>query len=81
MGDIVFSQTGVLKLLANLNPSKSAGPDAISSRCLRDLATEISGMLTYIFQQSFNTGSIPKDWSTAMVVPVHKKSNKDNPEN
>ena len=38
-------------------------------------------MLTYIFQQSFNTGSIPKDWSTAMVVPVHKKSNKDNPEN
>ena len=81
MGDIVFSQTGVLKLLANLNPSKSAGPDAISSRCLRNLATEITGMLTYIFQQSFNTGSIPKDWSTAKVVPVHKKSNKDNPEN
>ena len=81
MGDILFSQIGFLKLLANLNPSKSAGPDAISSRCLRDLATEISGMLTYIFQQSFNTGSIPKDWSTAMVVPVHKKSNKDNREN
>ena len=81
MGDIVFSQTGVLKLLANLNPSKSAGPDAISSRCLRDLATEITGMLTYNFQQSFNRGSIPKDWSTAMVVPVHKKSNKDNLEN
>ena len=38
-------------------------------------------MLTFIFQQSFNLGSLPCDWSKAMVVPVHKKFNKDNPEN
>ena len=38
-------------------------------------------MLTFIFQQSFNSGTFQYDWSQAMVVPVHKKSNKKNPAN
>ena len=76
---IVFSHIGVLKQLTTLNPSKSAGPDSISPRCLHDLSTEISRMLTYIFQQSYDTATSPNDWLIAMVTPVHKKSSKDNP--
>ena len=41
MRDIVFSPNGVLKQLASLNPSKSAGLDGISPRCLRDLSAEV----------------------------------------
>ena len=81
IGDILFDESGVQKLLANLNVSKSSGPDGISPRCLQVLSAEISGMLSFIFQQSFNLGTLPCDWSKAMVVPVHKKSNKDNPAN
>ena len=81
IGDIKFDESGVQKLLANLNISKSTGPDGISPRCLRVLSAEISGMLTFIFQQSYNLGTLPCDWSKAMVVPVHNKSNKGNPEN
>ena len=81
MSDIVFSHNGVLKQLATLNPSKSAGLDSISSCWLRDLSTEISSMLTYIFQQSYHMATLPSDWLTAVVVPVHKKSSKDNPAN
>ena len=59
MWDIVFSPNGVLKQLASLNPSKSAGPDGISACCLRDLSAEISSMLTFIIQQGYNTGTLP----------------------
>ena len=38
-------------------------------------------MLTYIFQQSYHTATLPSDWLTAMVVPAHKKSSKENPAN
>ena len=48
MRHIVFSPNSVLKQLASLNPSKSAGPDGISPRFLRDLSTEISSMLTFM---------------------------------
>ena len=81
MRHIVFSPNGVLKQLASLNPSKSAGPDGISPRFLRDLSAEISSMLTFIFQQGYDTGTLPNHWLTAMVVPVHKKSSKENPAN
>ena len=81
IGDIRFDEAGVRNFLANLNTFKSSGPDGISARCLCDSSEEISGMLTFIFQQSFNSGTLPRDWSQAMVVPVHKKSNKDNPAN
>ena len=60
--DIVFSPNGVLKQLASLNPSKSAGLDGISPRCLRDLSAEISSILTFIFQQGYDTGTLPYDW-------------------
>ena len=78
---IVFSPNGVLKQLASLNLSKSAGPDGISPRFLRDLSAEISSMLTFIFQQGYDAGTLPNHWLTTMVVPVHKKSSKENPAN
>ena len=62
MRDIVFSPNGVLEQLASLNPSKSAGPGGISRRCLRDLSAEISSMLTFIFQQGYDTGTVLNDW-------------------
>ncbi|KXJ07198.1 putative RNA-directed DNA polymerase from transposon BS [Exaiptasia diaphana] len=79
--DITFTEPGICKLLQSLNPSKSPGPDELSPRVLREFSTEISPMLTFIFQQSYDSGTLPDDWRIAMVIPIHKKSNKDNPEN
>jgi len=67
MRDMVFPPHGVLKQLASLNPSNSAGPDGISPRCLPGLSAEISSMLTFIFQQGSDTGTLPNYWLTAMV--------------
>ncbi|KXJ08786.1 hypothetical protein AC249_AIPGENE26629 [Exaiptasia diaphana] len=74
ISEIEFFQSGVKKLLAQLNPSKSAGPDGISQRCLKELSKEVSGMLTAIFQQSYNNGALPNDWLKAMVEPVKEET-------
>ena len=50
--DIHVAQEGVEKLLKNLNPKKASGPDQITCRFLRELATEIAPILTEIFCQS-----------------------------
>ncbi len=71
----------VQKLLSNLNTSKAAGPDGISAKILKELACEISPILTHILNQSLHTGDIPSDWLDANVMPLFKKGDKLKAEN
>jgi len=79
IGEIVFDVNGVQKQLERLNVNKSGGPDGIPNRVLRDLSFEIAPILTLIFQQSYNTGQVPADWSKAMVSPIFKSGDKSKP--
>ena len=72
---------GILKLLKQLNPYKAPGPDNLSPRILKELATEVAPLLQLIFQKSLLTGNIPDDWRTANVSPVYKKGPKTKAEN
>ena len=65
MNDIVISKDGVIKLLKGLNPSKALGPDELHPRVLKELAKEFGLVFAHPFQQSMNTGEIPKEWSLA----------------
>ena len=76
MNDIAVSKNGVLKLLKGLNSSKASGPDALHSRVLKELATEIGPAFAHLFQQSIDTGEIPKEWSLANICPIFKKSDR-----
>ena len=67
MKDIDISIAGVEKLLANLDPTKTTGPDGILPRILRELSEEITPILTIIFQRSISTGVVPHDWKEALV--------------
>ena len=78
---ILISEEGVRKLLANLNPNKASGPDQISPRVLKELATELAPILTVIFQSSLSTGCVPSDWRDAHVSPIYKKGEQYNPAN
>jgi hypothetical protein len=48
--NIIVGKEGVLKLLLNLNPHKATGPDQLSTRFLKEMATSITPSLTLIFQ-------------------------------
>ena len=76
MPDIFFTENGITKLLANLNPHKAAGLDNIMPRVLKELAIEISPILTLIFSKSYQSGEVPSIWRTAHVCPIYKKGKK-----
>jgi hypothetical protein len=52
MNNIVISESGVTKLLQNINPHKETGPDEICGRVMKELSTTISRPLTLIFQKN-----------------------------
>ena len=76
MNDFAVSKDGVIKLLKGLNPSKALGPDELHPRFLKELATELEPVFAHLFQQSIDTGEIPKEWSLANICPLFKKSDR-----
>ena len=66
-------------MLKDLNINKSPGPDSIYSRILVELADSIAPSLSTIFQNSYNTGTVPSSWKKANVTPILKKGDKKDP--
>ena len=66
MPDINFTTSGILKWLSKLNIQKANGPEKLPLRFLKDYADEISKFLKIIFQNSYNTGDLPRIGSQQM---------------
>ena len=60
MHDTVVTKEGVTKLLKVLSPYKALGSDELHPRVLKELAMELMPVFTHLFQQSIDTGEIPK---------------------
>ena len=73
MKNITVTVPGDEHLLLNLKPYKAAGPGAILPRTRKDFATEIAPVLTFIFNKSLSSSTIPDDWRTANVTPIFKQ--------
>ena len=73
MPEITVTINGVTKLLEKL--SKASGPDMVSARFLKEVATEISPALTLLFNASILQSIIPTDWKEALINPIYKKEN------
>ncbi len=54
MNDIAMEENGVRKLLETINPHKAAGPDEITARILKEIASSIAPILTAIYQVSYD---------------------------
>jgi len=67
--------------LIKLETHKSMGPDGMHPRVLRELADVIAKPLSIIFERSWRTGEVPKDWRKANVTPDFKKGMKKDPGN
>jgi len=63
--------------LSDLDAHKSMGPDGMYPRVLRELADVVSEPLSTIFERSWRTGEVPKDWRKANVTPIFKKEKKE----
>ena len=76
MEDIVVTKDGVTKLLKGLNPSTALGPDELHPRVLKELASELGPIFAHLFQQSIDSGEIPKEWTLANISPLFKKGDR-----
>ncbi len=66
----------VRKQLASLNVTKSTGCDGIAARFLKDAADVIATPIAHIINLSLKTGTVPKEFKTARVVPLYKKGDR-----
>ena len=59
----------VKEQLGNLGVYKALGPDNMQPRVLREVAEQVSEMLTDIFNSSLESGQVPEDWRVANATP------------
>jgi hypothetical protein len=78
---VIVHESGIAKLLSNINPSKSAGPDEIPGRVLKTLAVELAPYLAILFVKIISSSLMPNDFKTANVVPIYKSGDKHCAEN
>ena len=81
MPDISIHTGGVTNLLRNIKPHKTAGPDNISARILKETADQIAPTLFLVFQASLMQGCVPDDWKLANVAPIFKKDDRSKASN
>ena len=62
----------VLELLLKVNTSKACGSDELHPKIIKAAAHELAEPLTHLFAISIESGTIPKKWKLAHVVPVPK---------
>jgi len=55
------------------------GPDGIHPRVLREQVEELAKPLSIIYQQSWLTVEVPYHWGIAIVTPIYKKGQKEDP--
>ena len=68
-------------LLKAVDPKKATGPDDVSAQVLKHCAFELSGPLTKVFRACLMENIWPSVWKEARVVPIHKKSSRNDPRN
>ena len=73
MAPVDITVEGVKKLLSNLNPYVTVGPDSIHPRVLKELSAVIAPALCNIFRASLQFGVVPSDWKQAHVKPISKQ--------
>ena len=71
--DIDFNRNRGHKHLSNINSYQASDPDGLHGKILKNCSESLSYTLSLISKVSYNTGSIPKEWKLANVVPIHKK--------
>ncbi len=71
----------IVKVLAELSPSKACGLDGITARLVKACGDTILPPLHYLFNLSLSTLTFPDQWKSAIVTPLFKAGSTSDPNN
>ncbi|KAI8513649.1 hypothetical protein Bbelb_079730 [Branchiostoma belcheri] len=64
----------VKALLKSINPRKASGPDDLPSWILKEHAEDLAPIITHLFNEPYENGTVPLIWKSANVAPVPKSA-------
>ena len=67
--------------MRNLEVNKASGPDGVSAYMLKYTAASIAPSITRLFNYSLQSGKLPAQWKTSMIVPIAKSKDVSNTAN
>ncbi|GFX75833.1 putative RNA-directed DNA polymerase from transposon BS [Trichonephila clavipes] len=70
--NVDFTLHELTHALQNLDTNKSPGPDSIHGQFLSPLRILGRERLLYICNLSWKTGKLPRQWKSAIIIPIHK---------
>ena len=68
-----LTQVSALKLLEEVNPSKSAGIDNLAGKFLKEGAPALASPITDLWNLSISLSSFPDDCKTAKLKPLYEE--------
>lgn len=71
----------VIAAINSLKNNKSPGIDNLLTEFFKVSKESLAQLLTDCFNKILASGQYPKDWSTAIIVPLHKKGDQNNADN
>ena len=81
LSDIISTSFSVLKKIKKLKNKCSPGFDGFNVNFIKILADVVAIPISYIFNFSMSSGTLPTPWKKSVVSPIYKKGNKNDPNN
>ena len=69
------------KAIQRLKSGKAVGVDGVIAEMLKAAEQEITPFLTKYFSVLFSSSQFPSEWTKAIIIPLHKKGDVNNPDN
>ena len=79
--DAEISEVEISKAIKHLKGGKSAGLDGILAEMLKAAEIQIIPYLKNYFNALFSNSQFPIEWTKAIIFPLHKKGDTNNPDN
>ena len=76
LNSIHFTTTEIKDVLERLDTNKAKGPDRISNKILKNLASSLSKSLLLLFNTIVNKASLPRAWKQSGIIPIYKEGDK-----